>query len=96
MSFGQPGTLYHAKVILRRADVNGNVKSNYKAHEDLFLLMFKALVHIAAEQTNLEGTCTDREYVLSKIYRKIHGMYLLKIFMLQYCAKKEDNFQLSL
>ena len=63
MSYGQSGKLYHALVILRRTDVNGNVKSNYKAHEDLFLLMFKALVHVAAEEIYSH----DRDYVFKLI-----------------------------
>ena len=35
------------KVALTRTHVNGNVKSNYKAHEDLFLLLGK---HLLCEQ----------------------------------------------
>ena len=33
------GTLFFFKTLLRLTNVNGNVKSNYKAHEELFLLV---------------------------------------------------------
>ena len=33
------GTLFYFKVLLRHTDVNGNVKSNFKAHEEFFLLI---------------------------------------------------------
>ncbi|CAC5416828.1 unnamed protein product [Mytilus coruscus] len=55
-----PGTLFHAKTILRRQDVTGNVKSNYKAHEDLFLLMVKALLHFASDQIQVQDN-EDRD-----------------------------------
>ena len=32
------GTMYFSKATLKRGDVNGNVKSNYRAHEDLLLM----------------------------------------------------------
>ncbi|CAG2230062.1 unnamed protein product [Mytilus edulis] len=64
-----PGTLFHAKTILRRQDVTGNVKSNYKAHEDLFLLMVKALLHVAADQIQVQDS-EDRDYILSQLYSK--------------------------
>ncbi|XP_052080780.1 uncharacterized protein LOC127718769 [Mytilus californianus] len=67
-----PGTLFHAKTILRRQDVTGNVKSNYKAHEDLFLLMVKALLHVAAEQIQVQDN-EDRDSILSQLYSKVHG-----------------------
>ncbi|CAC5393314.1 unnamed protein product [Mytilus coruscus] len=66
-----PGTLFHAKTILRRQDVTGNVKSNYKAHEDLFLLMVKALLHVAADQIQVQDT-EDRDSILSQLYSKVH------------------------
>ncbi|CAG2230058.1 unnamed protein product [Mytilus edulis] len=67
-----PGTLFHAKTILRRQDVTGNVKSNYKAHEDLFLLMVKALLHVAADQIQVQDS-EDRDSILSQLYSKVHG-----------------------
>lgn len=47
-----PGTLFHLKAKLRRTNINGKVKTNYAAHEDLFLLlgefvlMEQVLVHL--------------------------------------------------
>ena len=38
-SVRDPGTLFHFKTLLRHTNVNGNVKSNFKAHEELFLLV---------------------------------------------------------
>ena len=72
-STAEKGTIYNCKVIIRRNDVNGNVKSNYKAHEDLLLLMTKALIQVAAEDLKEESEF-DREAVLCKLLRKIQGI----------------------
>ncbi|CAG2203952.1 unnamed protein product [Mytilus edulis] len=60
-SLGECGTLFHMKTALRRNDVNGNVKSNYKAHEELFLLIVKALIHVASDEINkLIRDCSEQ------------------------------------
>lgn len=43
-SIGEEGTLAHLKNILRKTDVNGNVKSNFKAHFNLLMLVLEKLV----------------------------------------------------
>ena len=71
-SVEERGTLYHAKIYLRRADVNGNVKTNYKAHEDLLLIMVQALLHYASESIE-NSEEVGREAVLNLIYNEVHG-----------------------
>ncbi|CAC5401783.1 unnamed protein product [Mytilus coruscus] len=72
-SLGQCGTSFHLKTVLRRTNANGNVKSNYKAHEELLLLIVKALVHIAADDIT-NSTEQNRDTVLSHIFSKIYGL----------------------
>ena len=42
--------MYHFKVILRRGDANGNVKSNFKAHASLFTLLGEEMILSQAMQ----------------------------------------------
>ncbi|CAC5405408.1 unnamed protein product [Mytilus coruscus] len=72
-SLGECGTLFHMKTALRRNDVNGNVKSNYKAHEELFLLIVKALIHIASDEIK-DCREQNRDIVLSSVFSKIYGL----------------------
>ncbi|VDI79977.1 Hypothetical predicted protein, partial [Mytilus galloprovincialis] len=72
-SLGQCGTLFHLKTVLRRTNANGNVKSNYKAHEELLLLIVKALIRIAADDLP-HSSEQNRETVLSHIFSKIYGL----------------------
>ncbi|XP_052072085.1 uncharacterized protein LOC127710328 [Mytilus californianus] len=75
-SLGECGTLFHMKTALRRNDVNGNVKSNYKAHEELLLLIVKALIHIASDEIK-DCREQNRDIVLSSVFSKIYGLYSL-------------------
>ena len=43
-SGAQKGTLYYFKVLLRRKDVTGNVKSNFKAHWDLLMTVGEHMI----------------------------------------------------
>ncbi|XP_076081561.1 uncharacterized protein LOC143052416 [Mytilus galloprovincialis] len=72
-SLGECGTLFHMKTALRRNDVNGNVKSNYKAHEELFLLIVKALIHVASDEIR-DCREQNRDIVLSNVFSKIYGL----------------------
>ena len=56
---------------MRRGDVTGKVKSNYKAHEDLFLLLTQALLHVASE--HLDQNNKDRTEALTKIFNIVNG-----------------------
>ncbi|XP_052098862.1 uncharacterized protein LOC127733557 [Mytilus californianus] len=76
-SLGECGTLFHMKTALRRNDVNGNVKSNYKAHEELFLLIVKALIHIASDEIK-DCREQNRDIVLSSVFSKIYGLFILR------------------
>lgn len=40
----QPGTLYHAKCVLQRSSINGKVKSRFKAHHELMMVLGKSLI----------------------------------------------------
>ncbi|CAG2194770.1 unnamed protein product [Mytilus edulis] len=74
-SFGECGTLFHMKTALRRNDVNGNVKSNYKAHEELFLLIVKALIHVASDEIR-DCREQNRDIVL-----KDEWLQIIKLFV---------------
>ncbi|XP_063410391.1 uncharacterized protein LOC134693486 [Mytilus trossulus] len=71
-SLGQCGTLFHLKTVLRRMNANGNVKSNYKAHEELLLLIVKALICIVADDLP-HSSEQNRDTVLSHIFSKIYS-----------------------
>jgi len=43
-SMADAGTLYYFKILLKRTDVNGNVKSAFQSHEDFLLLVGKAML----------------------------------------------------
>lgn len=61
-SAAEKGTLYYYKVLLRRTDANGNVKSNFKAHWDLLitvgchLMIEQALEYFGMDTTESQPT----------------------------------------
>ena len=66
------GTLAYIKSLIQRANVNGNVKSRFKAHEDFTILVGRAILcHFFLEHFGMESTddnpTKNAECILSNI-----------------------------
>ena len=81
------GTLAYIKSLIQRANVNGNVKSRFKAHEDFTILVGRAILcHFFLEHFGMESTDDNPTkmqsaslLILHRLKRKKGKKYSMKL-----------------
>ncbi len=97
-SCGQRGTLYYYKVLLHRTDVNGNVKSNFKAHWDLLItagslmILEQVMEHFGMETPNSPPTKHQPPPNISKADKEVRLETTRRMLNVFLNAFKYGNF----